>query len=197
MEGAIAALLTEKSHADAAAKAGGGESTLPRWLELPEFQDASQAARKRVVEGAVGHLLQNLQAASETLVRNLNCEHPPSEIKAAVAMFNQCMRGLEAVSLMEEIGRLREQIKGKGGSHDDSDPATGSGEAPAGGEQEDGGGADAADGDPQGPGGADDAGGAAARPVAGQTPAGRGVQNLAAVFASGGQEHGGGRAGAG
>src|SRR5262249_31809199 len=197
MEAAIAALLTEKSHADAAARAGVGESTLHRWLELSEFQDTYQAARQRVVEGAVGHLLQNLQAASEALVRNLNCGHKPSEIKAAVAMFNQCMRGLEVVSLMEEVGRLREQIKGKGGSDDDIDPATGGGETPPGGEQQDRDSADAAGGDPQGPGGADDAGGAATRPVAGQPVAGRGFQNLAAVFQTGGQEHGGGRAGAG
>src|SRR5262249_19960147 len=115
----------------------------------------------------------------------------------AVAMFNQCLKGLEALSLMEEIGRLRQQIKGKGGGDDDFDPATGSGEAPAGGEPEDGDGAVAADGDPQGPRSADDQRGAGTRSVAGQTPAGRGFQNLAAVFQAGGQEHGGGRAGAG
>jgi len=45
-EAAIAALLTERTHALAATKAGISEATLARWLQASAFQKAYKAARR-------------------------------------------------------------------------------------------------------------------------------------------------------
>jgi len=49
-EALIAALLTEPTYAAAAAKAGVGETTLYRWLQLPPFRTAYRQARRELVE---------------------------------------------------------------------------------------------------------------------------------------------------
>jgi hypothetical protein len=51
-EQAIAALLTQPTIAAAAKMAGIGERTLRRWLKLPEFASAYDAARREVVVAA-------------------------------------------------------------------------------------------------------------------------------------------------
>ena len=52
----IADLLTEPTHAAAAARAGVSEATLHRWLHTPWFQAAYRRARRGVVETAIGRL---------------------------------------------------------------------------------------------------------------------------------------------
>jgi len=66
-EAVIAALLTEPTHAAAAATAGVSEATLHRWLLLPEFQAAYRKARRAAVESAIGRLQQRAGKAVETL----------------------------------------------------------------------------------------------------------------------------------
>jgi hypothetical protein len=75
-EAAIAALLTERTHADAAAKAGISEATLARWLRVPAFIVAYRAARLRVVEAAIARLQRATGAAVRALTRNLRCGFP-------------------------------------------------------------------------------------------------------------------------
>jgi len=52
-EALIASLLTEATHAAAAAQAGVSEATVQRWLHLPEFQTAYRQARRQLVECAI------------------------------------------------------------------------------------------------------------------------------------------------
>jgi hypothetical protein len=72
-EQAIAALLTEKTHAEAAARVGIAPATLQRWLLLPEFRSAYREARRQVVEAAVGRLQAASAKAVDALERNLTC----------------------------------------------------------------------------------------------------------------------------
>jgi len=71
-EGAIAALLAEPTHAAASVVAGVAESTLHRWLQLPDFLRAYRQARRRVVEHAVGRLQRVTNRAVDALERNLS-----------------------------------------------------------------------------------------------------------------------------
>jgi hypothetical protein len=82
-EALIAALLTEPTHAGAAAKAGVCEATLHRWLRLSEFQAAYRQARRGIVEAAIGRLKQTTGKAVEALDRNLTCGQAGNEIRAA------------------------------------------------------------------------------------------------------------------
>ena len=46
MEAAVAALLTQRNHEEAARSVGIGTATLLRWQKEPEFQQAFRAARR-------------------------------------------------------------------------------------------------------------------------------------------------------
>lgn len=86
---AIAALLIHSTMPAAATAAGVSLATLRRWLRIPEFQRAYQAAREEVVERAIRRLEAQAHEAAETLVRNLRSGRPAAEIRAAVAILEQ------------------------------------------------------------------------------------------------------------
>jgi hypothetical protein len=117
-EQAIAALLSTPSIPAAAKVAGIGEATLWRWLQLPDFAAAYRAARRQVVERAVSELQAATGEAVETLKRNLTCENPAVEIRAAQIIIEQAIKGVELVDLQERVERLEgllaEQEKGNG-----------------------------------------------------------------------------------
>jgi hypothetical protein len=94
-EALIAALLTEPTHAAAAAKAGVSEATLHRWLRLPAFQAAYDGACRELVAGAIGRI----QAAAGTAVDALlevakNGGKDGDRVRAAVALLDHALRGL-------------------------------------------------------------------------------------------------------
>jgi hypothetical protein len=117
-EQAIAALLSTPSIPAAAKVVGIGEATLWRWLQLPDFQAAYRAARRQVVERAVSELQAATGEAVEALKRNLHCENPAVEIRAAQIILEQAVRGIELIDLQERVERLESlldgQEKGKG-----------------------------------------------------------------------------------
>jgi hypothetical protein len=113
-EAAIAALLTEPTHADAATKAGISEATLQRWLRIPRFRDAYRAARRAILETAIGQIQKAAGQAVETLVRNMKCGDPGPEIRAAIAILDQSTRGLELLDTVDrvaEMERLLEELR--------------------------------------------------------------------------------------
>ena len=57
MEAAVAALLTQRNHEEAARSVGIGTATLLRWQKEPEFQQAFRAAR-RAAHGLSAALLE-------------------------------------------------------------------------------------------------------------------------------------------
>jgi hypothetical protein len=94
-EALIAALLTEPTHAAAADKAGVSEATLYRWLQLPEFRAAYHAARRQLVEAAVGRM----QAATGEVVDTLLAvvregEKDSDRVRAGLALLDRALRGL-------------------------------------------------------------------------------------------------------
>ena len=82
-EKALTALLESASIIEAAQTSGLSEKTLRRYLEEKEFSDEYATARRQVVESAVAALQQAANEAVETLRRNLTCDNPQAEIRAA------------------------------------------------------------------------------------------------------------------
>jgi hypothetical protein len=105
---AVAALLTEPSIAAAAKAAGISESTLLRWMQDPTFRDRLRAARRSVVEDAVGRLQQAATLAVDALARNLACGTPAVEVSAAKGILDLTMKSLESdtAERLEAIERL-------------------------------------------------------------------------------------------
>jgi hypothetical protein len=94
-EALIAALLTESTHAAAAAKAGIGEATLYRWLRLPVFQAAYRRARRELVEGAVGRIQAAAGQAVDTLLAVAKDGAKDGDrVRAAVALLDHALREL-------------------------------------------------------------------------------------------------------
>jgi len=116
-EQAIAALLSEPSIKAAAESCGIGEATLYRWLQLPDFQAAYRTARRQVVERAVSELQAACGEAVETLKRNLTCDIPGVEIRAAQIIIEQAVKGIELMDLQDRVEKLESlldnQEKGK------------------------------------------------------------------------------------
>jgi hypothetical protein len=94
-EAAIAALLTEPTHAAAAAKVGIGEATLRRLLRLPNFGAAYRAARRELVEAAVGRIQAATGQAVDTLLAVARGGAKESDrVRAAAALLDHAYRGL-------------------------------------------------------------------------------------------------------
>nr|MBA3242385.1 helix-turn-helix domain-containing protein [Acidobacteriota bacterium] len=64
---AIAALLNAATIQDAAREAGISESTLRRWMKLPEFRAAFREAQDRLFDESIGELHGLTREATETL----------------------------------------------------------------------------------------------------------------------------------
>jgi hypothetical protein len=141
-EQAIAALLSRKTHTEAAAAVGISEATLQRWLRLPEFQAAYRAARRAVVESAVALLQNAASQAVEALVANLKAAKPADQIRAAVEILEYAMRGLDVLDLAARIEELERALGGEKDAEGESggeageagepgpDPPPGGGAAP-------------------------------------------------------------------
>ncbi len=108
-EAAITALLAAPTQAAAAATCGVSEPTLRRWLKLPPFRRAYLDARRQVVEGVVSRLQQLATKAVEALERNLTCENPATEVRAALGVLEQTFRGVELLDLAERVEELEQR----------------------------------------------------------------------------------------
>ena len=103
---ALAALLSEPTVEAAATKVGVSESTLLRWMAESVFRGRLRAARRAVVEGAIGRLQQAATEAVDTLRRNLRCGIPAVEVGAARSILDQALRATELLDLAERVEQL-------------------------------------------------------------------------------------------
>jgi hypothetical protein len=94
-EALIAALLTERTHAEAAKKAGISEATLYRWLSLPGFLSAYRRARRELVENAVGRMQAATGQAVDTLLSVAKDGAKDSDrVRASIALLDHAFLGL-------------------------------------------------------------------------------------------------------
>jgi hypothetical protein len=95
-EAAIAALLSEKNHAEAARVAGIDLSTLKRWLRMPEFVEAWRRARWEGMEQAYARAQQNSGACISVLLKLMVDPATPASgrIRAALGTFGIAQEGL-------------------------------------------------------------------------------------------------------
>src|SRR5262245_40977488 len=110
-ESAIVALLAAPTIAAAARQLGVGEKTLRRWLQLPAFKDAYRAARRELVEGAVGQLQAAAGKAVETLVDLLGCSDDKTKARAALGIIDRAVKGSELGDALQRIEALEALVK--------------------------------------------------------------------------------------
>jgi hypothetical protein len=96
-EAAIAALLSQRNHEEAARAAGVSKRTLNRWLKMPEFQSAYLEARRAAMFQANARLQQASSAAVSTLVKVMVDPTTPASarVRAADCILGRGNQGLE------------------------------------------------------------------------------------------------------
>ena len=87
MEGAVAALLTQKNHDEAARSVGISPATLLRWQKQPEFQKAFREARGAAFGQSIAKLHQMSGSAVTTLGKVMIDVGSPPSIKVRAAEF--------------------------------------------------------------------------------------------------------------
>jgi hypothetical protein len=117
-EAAIAALLTEKNHLEAARATGIDLKTLKRWMRLPEFTQEWRRARREFVEQAYARVQQNTPAAASVLLKLMADPATPasSRIRAALGLFGLSREALDLeietrVTELERAARLSKSGK--------------------------------------------------------------------------------------
>jgi hypothetical protein len=100
-EALIAALLTEPTYAAAAAKAGVGETTLYRWMQIRAFRTAYRQARRELVEAAIGRVQAGTGQAVETLVTIARQGRRDGDrVRAAIALLEHATKGLADAEML-------------------------------------------------------------------------------------------------
>ena len=109
MEGAVAALLTQKNHEEAARTVGISQATLLRWQKQPEFQQAYREARRAAFGQSIAKLQQMSSAAVSVLGKVMvDAATPPStKVRAAEAIL---IHGAKAIEI-EDIGARVEELE--------------------------------------------------------------------------------------
>lgn len=107
-EAALAALLTEPTIERGAEAVGVADSTLRRWLTLPDFRRRYREARQRIVDAAVLDLQRAAAAAASALVEIVaDAKQPPAvRVSAARTILSESFKGLELVDLAERVAVL-------------------------------------------------------------------------------------------
>jgi DNA-binding MurR/RpiR family transcriptional regulator len=107
-ETAIAALLTERTMAEAAAKCGVSEKTLYRWSLDPGFDARYKQARSAMLTQAVNVLRQGANEASDTLIAVARDTTAPANarVSAARTVLEMLLRSRELDELEARLEAL-------------------------------------------------------------------------------------------
>jgi hypothetical protein len=120
-EAAIINLLSAGSIEEAARRTGVSDKTLRLWLQEPAFARDYRAARRRILEHAVGLMQKASTSAVLALLRNLSCGKPACEIQAANSLLEKSLQALETYELESRIAALEQKAQ-QGASHADGSP---------------------------------------------------------------------------
>ncbi len=112
-EKAIGALLAHSTIVEAAQTSGLNEKTLRRYLEDAEFQKEFRAARRVIFEQNIARLQSLHAGAVAALERNLTCENPSSEIRAAQIVIESNRKDFENFEILARLEILENEYKTK------------------------------------------------------------------------------------
>ncbi len=105
-EKALTALLNSASVTEAAGRSRLSERTLYRFLDDADFKAEYTAARRRIFEQNIFRLQSLHAAAVETLERNLHCENPSVEVRAAQIVIESNRKDFETFDILERLEAL-------------------------------------------------------------------------------------------
>jgi hypothetical protein len=107
-EAAIAAILTQRNHDEAAKAAGIAPSTLQSWLKLPDFDAALRKARRAAYGQCIARLQQASSAAATTLLKIMVDPNAPAScrIRAADSVLGHAAKAIEIEDIDGRVSEL-------------------------------------------------------------------------------------------
>jgi hypothetical protein len=111
-EQAIAALLSQPSIGGAAKKAGIGEKTLFRWLQLDEFKRTYKTARRQVIDQTIAQIQSVMSKEVQTLLNVMSDSAAPasSKVSAARALLDIGFKVVEIEDLESRIEKIEKNL---------------------------------------------------------------------------------------
>ena len=107
---AIAALMTERTFAAAADKAGVSKSTMARWSKDPEFRAVYLDECRRVKDQCTADLVSASVEAVASLRRNVQCGEPAVEVRAATVLLDRCDQHMASLLIEERLAALEARL---------------------------------------------------------------------------------------
>lgn len=109
MEKAVVALMNHHTGKEAAQAAGISESTLKRWRQVPQFQEAYWQMRREALEETTARLQQYADAASTMLLKTMADTVSPASVRlsAADSVLRMAERGLQLEGLNLRIAAVQ------------------------------------------------------------------------------------------
>ena len=116
-EAAVSALLGRPTISEAASEAGISESTLHRWLKDDAFQAAYRAARRQVVQQAIGHLQRACTAAVAVLMQVMADKESPASarVSAARTILEHSFKAVEIEEIEQRLDAVEQTLFHKKG----------------------------------------------------------------------------------
>lgn len=106
-------MLTERTIDAACQKAKVASTTYWRWMREAAFLREYRNARRGILENTVAKLQSIVFGAIDTLERNLSCENPSVEVRAASIVLEQSIKGLEMLDLEARVETLESLLRYK------------------------------------------------------------------------------------
>ena len=115
-EATIVALLTSSSIEDAAQSVGISETTIYRWLKMPDFQDALTEAKREAVRVAVAKLQQGAGEAVDALKGIMSDSKAPASarVSAAKTVIDMALKSTEIEEITKRIDELERTMEKNG-----------------------------------------------------------------------------------
>ena len=110
-EQALTALLESASITEAAEKSGLSPKTIRRYLEDKDFAEEYRSARRQLFEQNIVRLQSLHAGAVATLERNLSCNNPSVEVRAAQIIIEGNRKDFETLDILERLEKMEDAIK--------------------------------------------------------------------------------------
>ena len=105
-QSAICCLIEGNTLQASADTCGINVRTLRRWMQLPEFREEYNKARRQHLDHVAARLQSSADDAAETLARLLKCGDPLIELRAAKAILQISQKSVEAAELEKRAADL-------------------------------------------------------------------------------------------
>ena len=105
-EKALAALIATNTIKDAAKQAELCEQTLYRYLRDPDFLAEFRERAKALYNASTARIAQSTERAVYVLKRNLECDRPSVEVRAAEVLLNSAAKRVETDEILKRLEAL-------------------------------------------------------------------------------------------